>query len=140
MGNDMSSAQQIHYGVPQGSVLGPKLFSTPYVNDLLEEIKDCFLIQYADDTQHLQTGTTDSLPQLIHNTEQTLPKIKHYFNKKGLLLNSMRTQYIFIGSRAFISKIPEITIISAGEASIHRTRSVKNLRQRFDNYMSFDVM
>ncbi len=51
----------------------------------------------------------------------------------------MKTQCIFIGSRALISKIPGNTTISAGEASIHPSRSVKNLRLHFDNYMSFDV-
>ncbi len=123
-GNDMSSALQVNYGVLQESVLGPILFNI-YVNDLSEEIKDCFLIHYADDTQYLQTGTIDSLPQLIHGTEQTLIKIKHYFNKNGLLLNSMKTQCIFIGCRALISKIPDNTTIRAGEASVHPSKGVK---------------
>ncbi len=78
MGNDISSTLQVRYGVLKGYVLGPILFNI-YVNDLSEEIKDCFVIQYADDTQYLQTGTTDSLPQLIHNTEQTLTKLKTLF-------------------------------------------------------------
>ncbi len=138
MGNDMFSALQAHYGVPQGSVLGSKLFNI-YENDLSDEIKDCFLIQDADDTQYLQTGTTDSLPLLIHNTEQTLTKIKHCFNKYGLLLNSMKTQCIFLGSTALISRIPGNTITSAEEASIRSSRSVKNLGLHFDNYMSFDI-
>ncbi len=72
-------------------------------------------------------------------TEQTLNKIKHYFNKNGLLLNSMKTQRIFIGSRTLISKIPDNTTIRAGETSILPSKSVKNLGLHFDNYMSFDV-
>ncbi len=76
MRNDMSSTLQVHYGVLQRSVLGLILFNI-YVNNLSEEIKDCFLIQYADNTQYLQTGTIGRLPQLIYSTEQTLTKIKH---------------------------------------------------------------
>ncbi len=95
-------------------------------------------MQYGDDTQYLQTGTTDNLPQLIHNTEQTLTKIKHYFNKNGLLLISMKTQCIIIASRALISKIPGNKVISAGKGSICPSRSVRILGLHFDNYMSFD--
>ncbi len=51
----------------------------------------------------------------------------------------MKTQCICIGSRALISKIQENTTIRAGEASVHPSRSVKNLGLHLDNYMSFDV-
>ncbi len=51
----------------------------------------------------------------------------------------MKTQCLFIGPKALISKIPGNTTISAGEASSHPSRSVKNLGLHFDNYMSFDV-
>ncbi len=134
----MSFALYVYYGVPQESVLGPTLYSI-HVNDFSKEIKDCLLIQYTDDTPYLQTGSIDSLPQPIHNTEQTLTKLKHCFDKNFLLLNSMKTQCIFIGSRALISKIPGNTTISAREASIHLSKSVKNLGLHFDKYMPFDV-
>ncbi len=51
----------------------------------------------------------------------------------------MKTQCIFIGSRALISKILSNTTITAGEASIHNSRSGKNLELHFDYYMSFDA-
>ncbi len=51
----------------------------------------------------------------------------------------MKTKCIFIGSRALISKIPGNISISAWEASIHPSRSVKNLGLHFDKYMPFDV-
>ncbi len=86
-----------------------------------------------------QIGTIDSLPQLIHNTEKALTKRKHYFNRSGFLLNSMKTQCIFIESWALIFKIPGNRPSSAGEASILPSRSVKNLGLHLDNYMSFDV-
>ena len=44
-----SEPAAVRFGVPQGSILGPKLFST-FVNDLAESITSGELYLFADDT------------------------------------------------------------------------------------------
>ncbi len=60
---DISSKRNVDYGVPQGSMLGPILFNI-FVNDV-DNMDYCTLVQYADDTQFLRSGTVDELPFLI---------------------------------------------------------------------------
>ena len=71
--------QDITLGVPQGSVLGPILFNV-YVNYLPHFIRNCTVIQYADDTQFILTGTTDNLQKLVRKCEETLARVKVYFH------------------------------------------------------------
>ncbi len=75
-----SKEQNVNYGVPQGSILGPILFGI-YVNDLSEHVNS-FIVQYADDTQLLHTGTVDNIYQLIKDTESTRKQCKRYFFKE----------------------------------------------------------
>ena len=73
----LSKKLHVSYGVPQGSILGPILFSI-YVNDLAEKINVCSLMQYADDTQFLHANTVNNLVDLISITEETLYNVKKY--------------------------------------------------------------
>ena len=47
--NVRSGLRPVRVGVPQGSLLGPRLFAT-YVNDLLDHVTIGELYMYADDT------------------------------------------------------------------------------------------
>lgn len=105
--NNKSKKNIINYGVSQGSILGPILFGI-YVIDLSSHVK-CFIVQYADDTQFLHSNNVDKLDHLIKDTEDTLVEYRRYFLKNGLMINSSKTQCIFIGNRQLLSNIPPNT-------------------------------
>lgn len=134
----ISTPQDISYGVPQGSILGPILFII-FVNDISEYIKDCLLVLYADDTQLLLTGTISNLNDLIKRAEATLIAAKSYFQRNGLTVNEAKTQCIFIGSRQYISRIPEDTVLKFNDNNLTPSKYVKNLGVYMDQYMLFDT-
>ncbi len=76
------------------------------MNDLSTNING-FLVQYADDTQFLHSGTIHDLEQLIKDTEETLPQCKRFYLKNGLMFNSSKTVYFYRKPPAFISYPPK---------------------------------
>ncbi len=97
------------------------------------------VVQYADDTQFVHRGTVDELPHLIARAEATLSSAKSYFNNNGLLLNSNKTQCLFVGTRPAIRRIPDNATINLNSTSITPSKQVKNLGVYMDQYMSFEV-
>ncbi|XP_068240284.1 uncharacterized protein [Palaemon carinicauda] len=101
-------------------------------------VRDCILIQFADDSQLLMTGTINELNNLIVRAERILEMARCYFQKFGLNINESKTKCIFIGSRQFISQIPEDTKINFNGFEIEKSIKVKNLGVYFDQYILFD--
>ena len=83
---------ELKQGVPQGTILGPLLF-TLYVNDLTEQItEDARIIQYADDCL-LFCSHQD--PDIALQCLQTnILKLESYFKSQRLNLNGSKTEFI----------------------------------------------
>ena len=92
--NEDSSVEQILYGVPQGSVLGPLLFLI-YINDIVNSIKHLSkvdIVLYADDTNIFITGRSKS--DLIGKANMTLKHINDFMKSNLLHINLDKCCYM----------------------------------------------
>lgn len=90
-----SGFRKITCGIPQGTVLGPMLFSL-YINDLPSALSRK-TIMYADDTALLFRG--NSLCTLKKEITAELAQISAWFARNKLALNVAKTKYIIFHSR-----------------------------------------
>ena len=84
MNNNRSNILPITYGVPQGSILGPILFSI-YINEIAD-LLSCNVVLYTDDTVILH----DNVEILQYN----LNKIVTWCNDNHLTLNAKKSQWM----------------------------------------------
>uniref|UniRef100_A0A8C6NXU7 Reverse transcriptase domain-containing protein n=1 Tax=Nothobranchius furzeri TaxID=105023 RepID=A0A8C6NXU7_NOTFU len=82
---------EINCGVPQGSVLGPKLFIL-FINNLVNVSKTLGTILFADDTTLFYPGSNTEEVAKVINDE--LIKIKKWFDINRLTLNLNKTNFV----------------------------------------------
>ena len=104
----LSSWQQLHTGVPQGSVLGPLLFSI-FLLDLPSVLRHSRHMLYADDLHIYATGTPTStgLAALSGKLTQDATAVIKYASDNGLTANPKKTSALLLGSAAYLS-LPEV--------------------------------
>ena len=133
-----SSWQSIQNGVPQGSVLGPLLF-TVLVSDLKDAIKRGRYHMYADDTQLYYSCKVDEANKTINDINSDLENISNFSKRNCLKLNAEKSKFIVIGSRQNLKKLKEITLdqIKIDDNVIERVYEAKNLGVIFDEELSW---
>lgn len=99
----LSNVNNLNYGVPQGTVLGPLLFIV-YINDLLDLDLECSIFCFADDTTILIHDLNKF--NLIRKATKIMSTIKNWFNANSLEINFNKTCYIPFS----ISKVKSLDI------------------------------
>ena len=126
-------------GVPQGSILGPLLF-TILVSDISSNIRFCKYHLYADDTQLYITGKLTEINKLIQNLNEDLNRIANFSDNNCLRLNEGKSVFIILGSSYNMAKIKDLVLppIKINNKNIKRETTVRNLGITFNETMSWD--
>ena len=125
-----SQKKSITYGVPQGSVLGPKLFIM-YINDVCEILSRMSCVLFADDTSLCCSGT--DLDQLLDTVQEELSVLKKWFDVNKLSLNISKTKFIIFGNRPIKSGVK----IKIDDVEIERVFETKFLGVIIDNKLNW---
>ena len=133
-----SDWEYISNGVPQGSILGPLLF-TVLVSDVSDNITTGKYHTYADDLQLLLTFKAEDSIQAHETTNTLLNNIAEYSSNNFLKLNTDKTKYILIGSQGNLKKVSEHDLppLKLNGDILEKKSSVKNLGVIFDENMSW---
>ena len=89
-GNKCTTFENITYGVPQGSILGPLLFLI-YANDLPNATNILDPIMFADDTNLFYSY--HDIKTLFSTANEELEKLEDWFTANRLSLNIKKTKY-----------------------------------------------
>lgn len=123
-----SSLKDVKMGVPQGSVLGPILFSL-YINDLARSLKHSDAVLYADDTALMISSQSYQEAESLANQE--LRNTVSWFKANKLELNTKKTKFIVFASNRKAQ--PGLCSLNLGETTIEQVTTHKYLGITLDS-------
>eukprot|EP00919_Chromeraceae_sp_WS-2016_P077025 GHVR01182277.1.p1 GENE.GHVR01182277.1~~GHVR01182277.1.p1 ORF type:complete len:251 (-),score=13.94 GHVR01182277.1:587-1339(-) len=131
----------LQYGVPQGSVLGPKKY-TMYSKPLGDIIRRYELLYhfYSNDTQlYVSFKPQNELAKsnALTLVEHWLTDIEKWMNENMLKLNSDKTEVMLFTSK-HNAKHMDTVVVRVGDTDITSVSSVTNLGVMFDSAMNME--
>jgi hypothetical protein len=138
IGSSRSPSTTCDHGVPQGSVLGPVLFSL-YIAPVAHLIESFGVKQhqYADDTQ-LYFALDHDRPSDTHSLSLCTKALCRWFLLNGLSLNANKSEAILLGTPASSRHDDNPTTIDVAGTAIPITSTLRSLGITFDSQLSFN--
>ena len=132
----VSDKFQLTHGVPQGSFLGPLLF-TLYLSKLFDIVKGHLphVHTYADDTQLHLAFKPDSA---VNALELCIRDLRSWMLHDKLKLNDNKTEFILIGTRQQLAKVDGISLC-VGDSNVSPVKSGKNLGTWIDSNLNLKI-
>lgn len=133
-GGLISHPLQVTKGVPQGSILGPLLYSL-YANDLPQQINYTKIQMYADDVQLYISCSKELIIPKIQELNCDLDKIFMWASINGLRLNPKKSKCLIIKKKHM--QIDEEINIILGGSKIDIVDTAKNLGVTFNKTLTW---
>lgn len=117
VGDHSSGMRDVDHGVPQGSILGPILF-TIYVNQIFSCVKDSYIFMYADDIALISAHQSQDLATEM--IQKDFNRILAWSHDNGLVVNAEKTKVMCISTSKRATD--EILIKSHNNNCLHGKR------------------
>lgn len=129
-----SGRKFVRFGVPQGSILGPILFSL-YVNDLGTNITTGNTVLYADDTSIFIQG--DNICTLQFLIKDTFNQLLEWFEENRLIVNNDKTEAVLF--HHVQNKNINIQTIRLGGKLVECSNETKFLGVHLDKHLNWST-
>lgn len=132
----LSQSRAINKGVPQGSILGPLLF-TIYTSQFVNFVKSCLVHMYADDTQIYYSFYAKNYEAAVQQINNDLISLSDISSQHSLVLNPSKSAMLLFGKKQDCANLKNLMNIEINGCRLEFLQHARNLGLILDTTLRF---